>query len=76
VSVDMKDPAALVVDGRDVAGAAGGHVAQPAAVCAAEEDNSIDPMILGQFRTFGSYYSHVAPVEVADGVPLITDQDL
>jgi len=72
----MADSAAMAVDG----GVADGGVVIDGAHAAAgghpEEDCSTDPEVLRQFRPRGSYYAHAEPVEVVDGVPLVTDNRL
>jgi len=66
----------LEVSTGDVADAAGCHVPQADAVCAADVDRSTAPAM---FRMFGPYvmvYLHLAPAEAVDGVPVSTYQDL
>jgi len=72
----MADHAALARDGADVADVAVAHVAQDDTVGAADVDFSTDSAILRQFRPYGRFYSHPLPVEVVDGVPVLTYEDV
>jgi len=73
---NVVDLAAMAVDGGNAGGEAGAHVAHAAAVEAAEVDRSTDPKMLRQFKPCGSYYTHLEPLEVWDGIPVITDRSL
>jgi len=70
----MVDPAAMAVDGGNAAGEV--HVAHAVAGEGPDVDRSTDPETLRQFQPSGSYYAHVGPIEVVDGIPVISDQIL
>jgi len=70
----MVDPAAIAVDGGNSQSEV--HVAYAVAGEEPGVDWSTDPEMLRQFRLSGSFYAHVVPIEVIDGIPVIAEQSL
>jgi len=72
----MVDPAAMAVDSGNARVEVGNHVAHGAAVMAPSADRFSDPEMLRQFQPCSLYDTLMEPLEVVDGISVITGQSV